>query len=78
MCARHSGQPGASVLSLPPYSPDLNPIEQLFAKLKTILRSAAAPRTKDALWATFGAALDAFPPETSVGNYLAHCGYEFT
>ena len=67
---------GASVLYLPPYSPDLNPIEQLFAKLKTILRSAAA-RTKDALWATFGAALDAFP-ETECRNYLAHCGYEFT
>ena len=67
---------GASLLYLPPYSPDLNPIEQLFAKLKTMLRSAAA-RTKDALWATFGAALDAFP-ETECRNYLAHCGYEFT
>ena len=40
---------GASVLYLPPYSPDLNPIEQLFAKLKALLRSVAA-RTKDALW----------------------------
>jgi transposase len=67
---------GASVLYLPPYSPDLNPIEQLFAKLKAMLRSAAA-RTKDALWATFGTALDAFP-ETECQNYLAHCGYEFT
>ena len=40
---------GASVLYLPPYSPDLNPIEQVFAKLKTILRKAAA-RSRDALW----------------------------
>jgi len=46
------------------------------AKLKTMLRSAAV-RTKDALWATFGATLDAFP-ETECRNYLAHCGYEFT
>ena len=67
---------GASILHLPPYSPDLNPIEQLFAKLKTMLRSATA-RTKDALWATFGAALDAFP-DAECRNYLAHCGYEFT
>ncbi len=50
---------GASVLYLPPYSPDLNPIEQLFAKLKAMLRSAAA-LTKDALWDTIGQVLDAF------------------
>jgi transposase len=49
----------ASVLYLPPHSPDLNPIEQL-AKLKATLRSAAS-RTKDALWATIGQALDASP-----------------
>jgi transposase len=67
---------GASVLYLPPYSPDLNPIEQLFAKLKAMLRSAAA-RTKDALWDTIGQALHAFS-ETECRNYLAHCGYEFT
>jgi transposase len=67
---------GASVLYLPPYSPDLNPIEQLFAKLKAMLRSAAA-RTKDALWVTLGQALDAFP-QTECQNYLANCGYEFT
>ena len=51
---------GASLLYLPPYSPDLNPIEQLFAKLKALLRKAAA-RTKEALWATIGELLDAFP-----------------
>jgi transposase len=67
---------GASVLYLPPYSPDLNPIEQFFAKLKTPLRSAAE-RTRDALWATVGQALDAFS-EAECRNYLAHCGYEFT
>ncbi len=46
--ARRSPRLGPSVLYLPPYSPDLNPIEQLFAKLKTLLRKAAA-RTKDDL-----------------------------
>ena len=46
---------GASILYLPPYSPDLNPIEQLFAKLKALLRKAAA-RTKEALWSTIGQA----------------------
>ena len=51
---------GASVLYLPPYSPDLNPIEQLFAKLKALLRSVAA-RTKDALWQAIGQALDSLP-----------------
>jgi transposase len=67
---------GAFVLYLPPYSPDLNPIEQFFAKLKALLRKAAA-RTKDALWATIGSALDSFPPE-QCANYLAHCGYGAT
>ena len=67
---------GASVLYLPPYSPDLNPIEQLFAKLKALLRSAVA-RTRDALWSTIGQALDAFP-EAECQNYLANSGYEFT
>jgi transposase len=51
---------GASLLYLPPYSPDLNPIEQLFAKLKALLRKAAA-RTKDALWSTIGRRLQAYP-----------------
>ncbi len=67
---------GASVLYLPPYSPDLNPIEQLFAKLKTMLRSAAV-RTKEALWDTIGQALGAFS-YAECRNYLAHCGYELT
>jgi transposase len=64
---------GASVLYLPPYSPDLNPIEQLFAKLKALLRKAAA-RTKEELWSTIGRLLDACP-STECANYLRHCGY---
>jgi transposase len=67
---------GASILYLPPYSPDLNPIEQLFAKLKALLRKAAA-RTKDALCTTIGSTLQSFPPN-ECANYLAHCGYGST
>jgi transposase len=65
---------GASLLYLPPYSPDLNPIEQVFAKLKALLRKAAV-RTKDALWTTIGELLDRFPAE-ECQNYLSNCGYE--
>jgi transposase len=64
---------GASILYLPPYSPDLNPIEQLFAKLKALLRKAAA-RTRDQLWSTIGRLLDTIPPQ-ECANYLAHAGY---
>ena len=63
----------AGLLYLPPYSPDLNPIEQLFAKLKTLLRKAAA-RRREALWAAVGNLLDAFDPD-ECRNYLANCGY---
>ena len=66
---------GASILYLPPYSPDLNPIEQMFAKLKALLRRAAA-RTRDALWDTIGSLLDAFSP-TECRNYLQNSGYAF-
>jgi transposase len=60
---------GASLMHLPPYSPDLNPIEQAFAKLKTLLRKAAA-RTRDELWDTIGTLLDAFTPDgTSSPSY---------
>ena len=55
---------GAHLLYLPPYSPDLNPIEQVFAKLKTLLRTAAK-RTVAALWHALGQALDAFTPAES-------------
>jgi transposase len=64
---------GAVVLYLPPYSPDLNPIEQAFAKLKSLLRSAAK-RTVASLWQAIGRALDAFSA-TECANYLAHAGY---
>ena len=67
---------GASILYLPPYSPDLNPIEQLFAKLKALLRKAAA-RTKDELWSIIGRLLDAWSA-TECSNYLRHCGYGST
>ncbi len=56
-------------------SPDLNPIEQLFAKLKALLRKAAA-RTRDALWDTIGALLDEFAP-AECQNYIINSGYEF-
>jgi transposase len=64
---------GARLLYLPPYSPDLNPIEHAFAKLKALLRTAAA-RTVAALWHTIGQLLDAFTP-TECAHYFAHAGY---
>lgn len=67
-------QAGAQLLYLPPYSPDLNPIEQVFAKLKAMLRTAAC-RTIAALWAKIGSLLKRFPPG-ECANYLAHCGYK--
>ncbi len=66
---------GASILYLPPYSPDLNPIEQMFAKLKALLRQAAA-RTREMLWTTIGHLLDAFSP-AECRNYLENSGYAF-
>lgn len=65
---------GAGLLYLPSYSPDLNPIEQLFAKLKALLRKAGA-RTKETLWSTIGELLDAFSP-AECRNYLKNSGYE--
>jgi transposase len=67
---------GGSVIDLPPYSPDLNPIEQLFAKLKALLRKAAA-RTRDELWDIVGTLLGAFTP-AECRNYLENAGYAFT
>jgi transposase len=64
---------GGKLLYLPPYSPDLNPIEQAFAKLKTLLRKAAA-RTRDSLWDAIAQILGAFTPD-ECANYLAHSGY---
>jgi transposase len=64
---------GARLLFLPPYSPDLNPIEMAFAKLKTMLRTAAE-RTRDDLWNRIGSLLDHFKPE-ECSNYFRHAGY---
>ncbi len=64
---------GARLAYLPPYSPDLNPIEQAFAKLKSLLRKAAA-RTVSSLWDSLGDLLDRFAPE-ECANYLANAGY---
>jgi transposase len=63
----------ARLVYLPPYSPDFNPIEQLFAKLKTLLRTAAE-RSVEALWDRIGRLLDRFDP-VECANYLANCGY---
>jgi transposase len=65
---------GAELMYLPPYSPGLNPIELLFSKLKTKLRSAAA-RTIEAVEAKLAALLDCFQPN-ECANYFHHCGYE--
>jgi transposase len=64
---------GARLLYLPPYSPDLNPIELAFAKFKALLQSAAA-RSVDLLWHTIGHILDDFSP-AECAHYLAHAGY---
>jgi transposase len=64
---------GAKLFFLPPYSPDLNPIEQVFAKLKTLLRKAGE-RTVEDTWKRIGTLLDAFsPPECA--NYIKNAGY---
>jgi transposase len=64
---------GANLVYLPPYSPDLNPIEQAFAKLKALLRKIAA-RTVSALWDALGDILARFTPQ-ECANYLANAGY---
>ncbi len=63
----------AKLLFLPPYSPDLNPIEQMFAKLKTLLRKAGE-RTVEATWKRIGSLLDQFSP-AECANYLVNAGY---
>ena len=67
---------GAKLLFLPPYSPDLNPIEQVFAKLKHLLRKAAE-RSVEATWKRIGLLLDAFPPH-ECASYLRNSGYAHT
>jgi transposase len=67
---------GGTPLLLPPYSPDLNPIEMAFSKLKRLLRKAAA-RTVEALWEVIGRLLDHFSPQ-ECANYIRHAGYHAT
>jgi transposase len=67
---------GAKLFFLPPYSPDLNPIEQVFAKLKHLLREAGE-RTVEAAWRRVGALLDRFTPH-ECANYLRNAGYAST
>jgi transposase len=77
----HKGKParnairakGAHLLFLPPYSPDLNPIEQVFAKIKHLIR-AAEPRDVEATWRKVGELLDFFSNEECT-NYLRNSGY---
>ena len=65
---------GAHLVYLPPYSPDLNPIENAFSKVKALLRKAAA-RTLEELWAAIAEALTDFTPQ-ECANYFAACGYD--
>ncbi len=67
---------GARLKYLPPYSPDLNPIEQVFAKLKALLRKAAE-RTYDKLWQTTGQLLDQFPANECL-NFFKNSGYVYS
>jgi len=77
----HKGKParaairavGAHLIFLPPYSPDLNPIEQVFAKLKHLMRKAQ-PRDVEATWRKVGELLEVFSPE-ECANYLTNAGY---
>jgi len=64
---------GATLRYLPPYSPDLNPIELMFAKLKALLRKAAE-RSLTTLWKRIGATIDTFTP-TECANYFKADGY---
>jgi transposase len=64
------------VVYLPPYSPDFNPIEQVFAKVKSILRKKAE-RTVEGLWSLLGQVIDEFSAEECL-RYFRHCGYAAT
>jgi len=70
---RRIEEAGAELIFLPPYSPDLNPIEMIFAKIKSLLRSLAC-RTRDALWRAMQSVLDQVSP-TDAANCFGHCGY---
>ena len=66
---------GAGILYIPAYSPDLNPIEQVFSKLKALLRKAGA-RSRDLLWSTIGQVIRKFTAQ-ECRNYIANSGYGF-
>jgi transposase len=68
------GSVGAQVLYLPPYSPDLNPIEMVFSKLKTLVRKLKL-RTMEDLWRKLGEICDVFAPK-ECRNYFRHAGYK--
>ena len=74
MGAGHVRAAGAGIMYLPPYSPDLNPIEMPFAKLKTLFRKADR-RTVEEAWREVGRLLDQISP-TECAAYLRHAGYE--
>ena len=65
---------GANLMFLPPYSPDFNPIEKAFARLKALLRRAAE-RTVSGLWDLIGRLVDLFQP-SECANYFSSCGYD--
>ena len=65
---------GATLLFLPPYSPDFNPIEKAFARLKAMLRKAGE-RTVTGLWNLIGKLVDIFQPD-ECANYFSSCGYD--
>ena len=65
---------GATLLFLPPYSPDFNPIEKAFARLKAMLRKAGE-RTVTGLWNLIGQLVDIFLPD-ECANYFSSCGYD--
>ena len=65
---------GATLLYLPPYSPDFNPIEQAFSKLKAMLRKTAA-RTVDALWTAISQIIETYTPDECT-NYFSAAGYD--
>lgn len=67
---------GAELRYLPPYSPDFNPIENAFAKLKALLRKAAE-RTINGLWGAIGRIIDLFPPAECAHNFSA-AGFDAT
>ena len=68
---------GAELRYLPPYSPDLNPIELAFSKLKKLLRDGTEPHRSTSSRELCGTVLDAFT-ERECRNYFKHCGYRYT